>query len=346
MSKNIRIFGAKVLRCGAHLDIINHTKSAVASVLFNFGMFWQGSFAFLGNNGRSATKNRKLHKSLCLHIANYVIQYIVQGWFVYAKGKTVPTKKDFFMKKAKGYQKAIEFAIIFMFFGIVAILASVLVLPSMIDQGDTKMSVVQSYCLYIGIAIVAVSVLIIICAISSHSKAKRKLKAQQPAVQTEPEAIADAEVSMDAPTTTVTGTTVTYVPSTEVANFVEMGSYQSIEEKFDQIAKMDKTQFVIYIARLFSRKGYQVKLTPVFDNYGIDMLVEKMGVIIAVQCLLTNRVLCENDVKTVVDGKTYYPASQAMVLTNMYFDRTAVDFAKANRISLVDRVILTEDFMD
>lgn len=254
------------------------------------------------------------------------------------------------MKKAKGYQKAIEFAIILMFFGIVAILVSTLVLPSMIKDGDTQLVNVQTYCLYIGIAIVTLSVLIIIIAISSHNKAKRKLKAQQNAsqqpAQTEPEAIADAEVSMDAPTTTVTGTTVTYVPSTEVANFVEMGSYQSIEEKFEQIAKMDKTQFVIYVARLFSRKGYQVKLTPVFDNYGIDMLVEKMGVIIAVQCLLTNRILCENDVKSVVDGKTYYPASQAMVLTNMYFDRTAVDFAKANKISLVDRVILTEDFMN
>lgn len=246
------------------------------------------------------------------------------------------------MKKAKGYQKAIEFAIIFMFFGIVAILLALVVLPQLIQKGDTKLVLVQTYCLYIGIAIVALSVVIMIIAISAGNKAKCKLKEQQ----SQPEVIADVEVSMDAPTTSATGTTVTYVPSTEVASFVEMGSYQSIEEKFEQIAKMDKTQFVIYVARLFSRKGYQVKLTPVFDNYGIDMLVEKMGVIIAVQCVLASRVLCESDVQPVVEGQSHYSVSQAMVLTNMYFDRTAVDFAKTNKISLVDRVILTEDFIN
>ncbi len=246
------------------------------------------------------------------------------------------------MKKAKGYQKVIEFAIVLMFFGIAAILVSVLVLPSMIKGGDVQLIDVQRYCLYIGIAVVTLSVLIIIIAVSSHNKAKNKQKSNQ----TAPEAIGDVEVSIETPAITTTGTTVTYVPSAEVANFVEMGSSQSIEEKFEQIAKMDKTQFVIYVARLFSRKGYQVKLTPVFDNYGIDMLVEKMGVVIAVQCMLTNRVLCENDVSSVEEGQTHYPVSQAMVLTNMYFDRTAVDFAKANKISLVDRVILTEDFMN
>lgn len=245
------------------------------------------------------------------------------------------------MKKAKGYQKAIEFAIIFMFFGIVAILLALVVLLQLIQKGDTKLVLVQTYCLYIGIAIVALSVVIIIIAVSSHNKAKSKLKSQ-----TAPEVIGDVEVSIETPATTTTGTTVTYVPSTEVASFVEMGSYQSIEEKFEQIAKMDKTQFVIYVARLFSRKGYQVKLTPVFDNYGIDMLVEKMGVIIAVQCVLASRVLCESDVQPVVEGQSHYSVSQAMVLTNMYFDRTAVDFAKTNKISLVDRVILTEDFIN
>ena len=89
-----------------------------------------------------------------------------------------------------------------------------------------------------------------------------------------------------------------------------------------------------------------MKLTPVFDNYGIDMLVEKMGVIIAVSCVLTNKILSAADVEVANQGKAHYPASNAMVLTNMYFDRTALDFAKANKISLVDRVILSEDFMN
>ena len=243
--------------------------------------------------------------------------------------------------KSKGRYKAIEFAIILLFFGVVAILASVLFLSKEMTNNPALVPI-NTYCLYIGIGLSVIAVLVLVIAIASGAKGKKKQVVQQPA---EPEVINDVEVSLDGPTTTG-GTTVTYVPSQEAPAFMEMGSCQSVEEKFEQIAKMDKTQFVIYIARLFSRKGYQVKLTPVMDNFGIDMLVEKMGVIIAVKCILTNRVLSDADVETVNEGKSHYPASNAMVLTNMYFDRSAVDFAKANKISLVDRVILTEDFMN
>ena len=139
---------------------------------------------------------------------------------------------------------------------------------------------------------------------------------------------------------------VTYIPSKEAYESINMGKYQTLEEKFDQISKMDRTQFVIYVARLFSRKGYQVKLTPVMDNHDIDMLVEKMGVTIAVGCLLSSRILCKEDIVCVKNGRSYYGVNNSMALTNMYFDRTALDYAKAEHMSLVDRNILAEDFMN
>ena len=138
---------------------------------------------------------------------------------------------------------------------------------------------------------------------------------------------------------------VRYVPSENVYQFVNMGERQSIEEKFNEIAKMDKTQFVIYVARLFSRKGYQVKFTPVINNHNVDLLVEKLDVTIAVGCILSQKVLTEGDIRCVVDGSRYYHANNVMALTNTYFDRTAVDYAKRERMSLVDRNILAEDFM-
>ena len=257
------------------------------------------------------------------------------------------TSKDNQTKKTKtkGYIKAIEFAIILLFFGVAAILLSVLFLSKEMAN-NPALETVNTYCFLGGIGVAVLALIIFVIAIAAGAKSKKKAQ-PQPAQPQEPTAdVTDVQVSLDEPTTTTAGTTVTYVPSCEVANFVEMGSVQSLEEKFEQISKMDKTQFVIYVARLFSHKGYQVKLTPVFDNFGIDMLVEKMGVIIAVSCVLTSKILGAADVQPVVEGKTHYPASNAMVLTNMYFDRTAVDFAKANKISLVDRVILSEDFMN
>ncbi len=73
-------------------------------------------------------------------------------------------------------------------------------------------------------------------------------------------------------------------------HIVHMGSRQTAEEKFNEIAKMDKTQFVIYVARLFGYKAYQVKFTPVLDNYGMDLLGKKWalrwrwGVILLTKC--------------------------------------------------------------
>ncbi len=138
---------------------------------------------------------------------------------------------------------------------------------------------------------------------------------------------------------------VTYVPSQEAYQFVHMGTAQSVDDKFEQISKMDKTQFVVYIARLFSSKGYQVKLTPVMDNYDIDLLVEKSGVSLAVGCLLSDRVLTADDVKCVVAGKAYYPVGGCLALTNTFFDRSALDYARSQGMSLVDRNIIAQDFM-
>lgn len=138
---------------------------------------------------------------------------------------------------------------------------------------------------------------------------------------------------------------IVYVPAVEAYNFVDMGDRQTVDQKFEQIARMDRTQFVVYVARLFSRKGYSVKLTPVIDNYCIDMVVEKHGVAIAVAVVLATRLLGRDDILCVADGRKHYPVNNAMVITNLYFDNTAVQFAREQCMSLVDRNVLATEFM-
>ena len=173
---------------------------------------------------------------------------------------------------------------------------------------------------------------------------KKETQTEQPAESGNQQS-AEPQASGVQPTYIVDGSNVTYIPSKEAYDFVMMGKYQTLEEKFHEIGKMDKTQFVIYVARLFSRKGYQVKLTPVIDNHDIDLLVEKMGVTIAVGCILSHKVLCQEDIVCVKNGRSYYAVNNSMALTNMYFDRTALDYAKQEHMSLVDRNVLAEEFM-
>ncbi len=139
---------------------------------------------------------------------------------------------------------------------------------------------------------------------------------------------------------------IVYVPAVEAYNFVDMGDRQTVDQKFEQIARMDRTQFVVYVARLFSRKGYSVKLTPVIDNYCIDMVVEKHGVAIAVAVVPATRLLGRDDMVCVAEGRKHYPVNNAMVITNLYFDNTAVQFAREQCMSLVDRNVLASEFMN
>lgn len=200
---------------------------------------------------------------------------------------------------------------------------------------------VAIYCLYVGGALAIVGLLVVI--VTSASKGKKKTaEADMSFVPTDEELIRQAPSKSN-----VLGANATFVAveAKQDFQFVDMGERQSVEQKFDQIAKMDKTQFVIYVARLFSLKGYQVKLTPVVQNHDVDMIVEKMGVPIAVGCILSDRVLGKEDLQRIVEGARFYSVSNSMALTNLYFDRSALEYANQHAMSLIDRAILAEDFM-
>ena len=275
-------------------------------------------------------------------------------------------RKNKAVKRRPGRLPTFTLVSIFMFFlGIaVAVLAAVLLK----NEEQTQL---RSILIYIGLGILGVGVIFILICIAIYKYYDRHPELAQPIneriieriiekpaepqapTETEPipepkgvpEAMPDAVAQLDNPVTYV-GTNVQYIPSMEAYEFINMGKYQTLDEKFDQISKMDRTQFVIYVARLFSRKGYQVKLTPVVDNFDIDLIVEKMDVKIAVGCLLANKVLCKEDITRVRAGKNHYRVNNCMALTNMYFDRSALEYAREEKMSLVDRNILAEDFMN
>ena len=137
-----------------------------------------------------------------------------------------------------------------------------------------------------------------------------------------------------------------YIPLQSVFQFMNAGIKQPMEEKFQQIYRMDHNQFVMYIARLFAARGFVVKLTPVIDNHGIDMVVERDNSSFAVSCINRyKRLVTEDDLTHLATVTKYFAVKSIMVLTSSYFDRTAMDFIKAKKFSAVDRSILEEDFI-
>ena len=208
-------------------------------------------------------------------------------------------------------------------------------------------NLVYTIMMYGGIAVVAIGLIVLLAGVIAGLRRRaggEKSTAKTPVVDTAPEQVAEVEFDLDG-STNYNGQT-TYVPQTDTYEFVTVGRRQSVDEKFDQIAQMGKTQFVIYIAKLFSLKGYEVQLTPVIENNHIDMIVKRDGVARAVGCLIASKVMCQEDIVPVYEGKSFYAVDGVMAVTNMYFDRTALNYAKERKMSLVDRNILVEQFMN
>lgn len=208
------------------------------------------------------------------------------------------------------------------------------------DNPDTALT--YNIVMYVGIGIAVLGIIVLVAGIVSGRKGSGK-KQKTTAGADSVEVVGDVEIQLDG--TTTYSQAPTSVEHFDRYEFVTVGRRQSLEDKFEQIGKMGKTQFVIYMAKLFSLKGFEVQLTPVIDNHDIDMIVKNDGVARAVACMISNKVLCREDIEPAFNGKSFYNVDGVMVVTNMYFDRTSLDYAKAHKMTLVDRNILSEQYM-
>lgn len=123
---------------------------------------------------------------------------------------------------------------------------------------------------------------------------------------------------------------------------------QTAEQKLLELDKMDDLQFEFYLCKIFQLKGCTVKFTPVVDDFGADLIVERQGVATAVRCRLVKggALLGANIIDETLVALKYYPCDDTMIVTNGYFSKEAVRYAAKKKISLVDRNLLIEDFLN
>ncbi len=246
-----------------------------------------------------------------------------------AKGKTNPALV------------ALLVGIVFIFVG-GAVIGFSLMLGA--DEADNMLYTIM---LYAGIGLAVLGIILLVGGIIAGKSSRRSNtvgKKENDGLTDAAEAMPDVEVSLDG-VGTYNGMQTTYMPNMETYEFVTVGRRQSVEDKFDQIGKMSKTQFVVYALKLLSLKGFKVVLTPVIDNNGIDLLVTRDGITRGAACILSNKVLSKEDIKFAHEGESYYDVDGSMVITNMYFDRSALDYAKSHKMTLIDRNILIEQYM-
>lgn len=103
------------------------------------------------------------------------------------------------------------------------------------------------------------------------------------------------------------------------------------------VDNMSGVQFEQYVNELLKAQGYKTEMTPARNDYGVDIVAERDGVRLAVQCKRYGENISRGAVSDAVSGKHYYNCGQAMVVTNRHFRQGARELAGASQCFLVDR---------
>lgn len=105
----------------------------------------------------------------------------------------------------------------------------------------------------------------------------------------------------------------------------------------ETVDRMDGHQFEKLLEHLYAAAGYSVAPTRQTSDQGADLIIEMYGIRTVVQAKRYSDKVGNSAIQEVVAAKAYYKCQKAVVCTNNYFTKPAVNLAKINDVTLVDR---------
>jgi restriction system protein len=106
------------------------------------------------------------------------------------------------------------------------------------------------------------------------------------------------------------------------------------------IDEMDGVEFEDYVAARLRRAGWQVRFTPPVGDYGVDLIAEKDGQCVAVQCKRYGKPVGVAAVQQVVSGALHHGCTRSIVISNQEFTTAAKQLAHTHRCQLIGRRVL------
>lgn len=108
------------------------------------------------------------------------------------------------------------------------------------------------------------------------------------------------------------------------------------------VDNMGPGEFEQYVGRLMKRRGYKTKVIGKVGDMGVDVVAQNGAKKYAVQVKRYNQPVSRRAVSDAVAGKEHYACNAAMVVTNNYFTKGAMDLARSTKCQLVDRDTLAD----
>jgi HJR/Mrr/RecB family endonuclease len=100
---------------------------------------------------------------------------------------------------------------------------------------------------------------------------------------------------------------------------------------------MNGYDFESFLGEVFRTAGYDVEGTKLSGDQGADLFVSRFGKKIVIQAKNYSGSVGNAAVQEAISAKSFYGCDEAMVVTNSYFTRSAIELAGAAAVRLVGR---------
>lgn len=125
---------------------------------------------------------------------------------------------------------------------------------------------------------------------------------------------------------------------TSPSNFQSNTHYTEQEDSLDSIDNMSGQDFEDYIIQLLRKEGFtSINGTSYSGDYGVDIVATKQDLKYAIQCKRFANKVSVGAIQEVTAGRKHYRCDKALVITNNYFTKNAIELANSNFVTLWDR---------
>jgi restriction system protein len=107
-----------------------------------------------------------------------------------------------------------------------------------------------------------------------------------------------------------------------------------------EIDEMNGVEFEDYVAARMQRAGWQVSFTPAVGDYGVDLIAQKDGQHVAIQCKRHAKTVGVAAVQQVVAGARHHGCTRSIVVSNQEFTAAAKQLAFTHSCQLIGRKAL------
>ena len=109
---------------------------------------------------------------------------------------------------------------------------------------------------------------------------------------------------------------------------------------------MSGAEFERFVADVFQRQGYTAELTGASGDHGIDIILRKLGQVVAVQCKQWDNAIGEPVLRDFYGAMVNAGVNTGFVVTSSNFTAQAETFAQNKPINLYDIDALIQLYLD